>query len=166
MSDVNVNLGELLQASNSIKTAIGSIESTKSSISRKYQQLSNEWKDKKYKELGEIIQECNRALNSILKTLLQGEKYLALLVKSLQEYENTNFSANGISANNGTSDSNYSSTGLNHTNQTSENYVLMVEMSQSLIIRLLKIQVEFVIREVHIQQDHSKLVAVVRAPPL
>lgn len=89
MSDVNVDLGELLQASNSIKTAIGSIESTKSAISRKYQQLSNEWKDKKYKELGEIIQECNRALNSILKTLLQGEKFVCNLANSLREYEET-----------------------------------------------------------------------------
>lgn len=124
MSYVNADSYAVLKVWQNIKDAVSSIENTKSSINRKYQQLGADWTDKKHKELGEIIQECNRALNSMLKTLLQGEKYLALLVKSLQEYENTNFSANGISANNGTSDSNYSSTGLNHTNQTSENYVL------------------------------------------
>ncbi len=90
MSIVNADLSELLQADNGIKTAINSIETTKSSMSRKYQQLGNEWKDKKYKELGDVVQECNKALNDILKTLLKGEKFICSLAKSLQEYDNVN----------------------------------------------------------------------------
>lgn len=90
MSNVNADLGEVLQAANGIKTAISSIEMTKSSILRKYQQLGSEWKDKKYKELGDVVQECNKALNDILKTLSKGEKFISSLAKSLQEYDNVN----------------------------------------------------------------------------
>ena len=74
-----------------MQTAINSIEATKVSISTKYQYLGNGWNDKKYKDLGDIVNDCSKSLNTILKTLLQGEKYVALLVKGLQEYENVNF---------------------------------------------------------------------------
>lgn len=90
MSIVNADLGELLQAANGIKTAISSIEKTKSSMSRKYQQLGNEWKDKKYKELGDVVQECNKALEYMLKVLTIGETHISSLVNSLREYENIN----------------------------------------------------------------------------
>ena len=82
-----------------MQVAINSIEITKNSINKKYQQLSNEWKDKKYKELGDVAQECSRALNEILKTLLQGEKFVASLAKSLQEYDNVNLDGS-VSADN------------------------------------------------------------------
>lgn len=87
---VNADANELLQSWNNIKTAITSIETTKSSMMRKYQQLNGEWKDKKYKELGNVVQECSRALNDILKILSQGEKFVGSLAKSLQEYDNVN----------------------------------------------------------------------------
>lgn len=90
MNNVNADLGELLQIVNGMKKAISSIETTKSSMSRKYQQLGDEWKDRKYKELGDVVQECNKALNDILKTILKGEKYVLALAKSLQEYDNVN----------------------------------------------------------------------------
>ena len=90
MGIVNADANELLQSWNNIKTAITSIETTKSSMIRKYQQLNGEWKDKKYKELGNVVQECSRALNDILKILSQGEKFVGSLAKSLQEYDNVN----------------------------------------------------------------------------
>ncbi len=74
-----------------IQNAIYSIEATKTSISKKYQQLGNSWNDKKYKELGDVVQECSKSFNDILKTLLMGQKYVALLAKSLQEYESIQF---------------------------------------------------------------------------
>lgn len=89
MSMVNADATELLRSWNNIKTAITSIESTKSSMTRKYQQLNGEWKDKKYKELGSVVQDCNRALNEILKILYKSEKFIGSLAKSLQEYEDT-----------------------------------------------------------------------------
>lgn len=86
---VNADVTELLQSWNNIKTAITSIETTRLSITRKYQQLNGEWKDRKYKELGDVVQECSRALDEILKTLSKGEKFIGSLAKSLQEYEDT-----------------------------------------------------------------------------
>lgn len=97
MSMVNADLNALLQTVKNMQTAINSIEATKVSISTKYQHLGNGWNDKKYKDLGDIVNDCSKSLNTILKTLLQGEKYVALLVKGLQEYENVNFNANSTS---------------------------------------------------------------------
>lgn len=90
MGVVNSDVNTLLQSAKNIQTAIDSIEATKSSLSTKYKQLGNDWNDKKYKDLGDVVNDCSKSLNSILKTLLQGGKYIALLVKSLQEYETVN----------------------------------------------------------------------------
>ena len=88
MTVVNADANELLQVANNMKVAISSIEITKNSLSKKYQQLNGEWKDKKYKELGDVVQECSKALNEILKILSKGEKFVGSLAKCLQEYEN------------------------------------------------------------------------------
>ena len=101
MSHVNTDANVLLQTVKNLQTAISSIEATKSSIHTKYQNLGGQWKDKKYNELGEVVSECTKSLNTILKTLLQGQKYVALLAQSIQEYENTNLnggSGSGLSA--------------------------------------------------------------------
>lgn len=92
MGLVNADSSTVLDAWKNITRAVSSIEATKASISRKYQQLGTDWNDKKYKELGDVIQECSKSLNTILKILLQAEKPVALLAKSLQEYEETEFS--------------------------------------------------------------------------
>ena len=91
MSTVNADVTELLRSWNNIKTAITSIESTRSSVSKKYQQLNSGWKDKKYKELGDVVRECSKALNEALKVLSKGEKFIVSLARSLQEYEDTTF---------------------------------------------------------------------------
>jgi len=95
---VNADTNELLQSWKNIKLAISSIETTRTSMAKKYQQLSGEWNDKKYKELGDVVQECSRALNEILKTLTKGEKFIGSLARSLQEYEETSL---GSTANQG-----------------------------------------------------------------
>lgn len=92
MGLVNADSSTVLDAWKNITRAVSSIEATKASVSRKYQQLGTDWNDKKYKELGDVIQECSKSLNAILKILLQAEKPVALLAKSLQEYEETEFS--------------------------------------------------------------------------
>ena len=66
------------------------IETTRSSVKMKYQQLGIGWNDKKYDELGTIVKDCNKALNDILQIMLQAEKYVASLAKSVQEYDNVN----------------------------------------------------------------------------
>lgn len=70
MSDVNVDINDLLQTINNMRTAISSIESSKMSIEKTYQQLGVDWNDKKYRELGNVVGECKKALNDILKTMI------------------------------------------------------------------------------------------------
>jgi len=99
LSEVHADLTELLQFAQNIKIAVNSVMATKNSIMQKYQQLGAGWNDKKYKELGDIVQECNKALNNVLKILQQSEKYVSALAKSLQEYENVNIAGEAESDN-------------------------------------------------------------------
>lgn len=90
MSNVNANATQLLTILKNMRTSISSIETTRSSVKMKYQQLGIGWNDKKYDELGTIVKDCNKALNDILQIMLQAEKYVASLAKSVQEYDNVN----------------------------------------------------------------------------
>ena len=90
LGQVNTNSQELLQALRNVQVATRSIETTRTMIRTKYQQLGAGWNDKKYKELGDVLQECNRALNEVQKIMLQAEKYLTMLSKHIQEYESVN----------------------------------------------------------------------------
>ena len=99
MSVVNTDSESLLTALQNMRTAISSIESTKRTLSQKYQQLGQGWSDRKYAELGDIVQESNKALNNILGILKKGEKYVCELAKSIQEYENVNLD-DSVSADN------------------------------------------------------------------
>ena len=91
MGFVNADSSAILEAWQSITNAVSSVEATKATISRKYKQLGSDWNDKKYRELGDIVQECNKSFNTILRILYQAEKPVSLLAKSLQQYEETNF---------------------------------------------------------------------------
>lgn len=93
MGTVSVDINEVFHAISNIKVAIDSIENTKNGIQGHYQQLGESWNDKKYKELGDIVVDCRSALNTILKTLLQGEKYLLNIYQALKDYESVNFSS-------------------------------------------------------------------------
>ena len=90
MSVVNTDSESLLTALQNMRIAISSIESTKRTLSQKYQQLGQGWSDRKYAELGDIVQESNKALNNILGILKKGETYVAQLAKNIQEYEDVN----------------------------------------------------------------------------
>ena len=90
MSNVNVDSAQLVAILKSMQNSIASIETTKTSVKMKYQQLGSGWNDKKYDELGSIVRDCNKALNDIMQIMLHAEKYVASLVKSVQEYDNVN----------------------------------------------------------------------------
>lgn len=78
MSNVNADATQLLTILKNMRTSISSIETTRSSVKMKYQQLGIGWNDKKYDELGTIVKDCNKALNDILQIMLQAEKYVGL----------------------------------------------------------------------------------------
>lgn len=87
MSTVNADSAQLFAILKDMQASVSSIETTKSLVKMKYEQLGHGWKDKKYDELGIVVRDCNKALNDILLIMLQAEKYVALLAKSLSEYE-------------------------------------------------------------------------------
>ena len=87
MGGTNSELSELTRILSYMQTAVISLETAKNAIKLKYQQLGAEWKDKQYKELGEVLQECNSAFGEILNIMLQGQKYVASLIKKVQEYD-------------------------------------------------------------------------------
>ena len=100
MKGVNADSIQLLVILKNIQNSISSIEITKNSVKLKYQQLESEWNDKKYHELGTIVRDCNKALNDLLQMMLQTEKYVASLIKSLSTYESVQLgSANWGGAN-------------------------------------------------------------------
>ena len=82
MSNVNADATQLLTILKNMRTSISSIETTRSSVKMKYQQLGIGWNDKKYDELGTIVKDCNKALNDILQIMLQAENNVASLAKS------------------------------------------------------------------------------------
>lgn len=55
MSNVNADATQLLTILKNMRTSISSIETTRSSVKMKYQQLGIGWNDKKYDELGTIV---------------------------------------------------------------------------------------------------------------
>lgn len=91
---VNADSTQLLTILKNLQNSISSIETTQNSVKFKYQQLGNEWNDKKYYELGTIVRDCNKALNDLLQIMLQTEKYVASLAKSIQEYDNVSLDTN------------------------------------------------------------------------
>ena len=90
LSNVNADSAQLITLLKNLQTSISSIETTKTSVRMKYQQLGARWNDRKYNELGTIVNDCNKALNDILQIILQAEKCVASLAKNIQEYENVN----------------------------------------------------------------------------
>ena len=93
MSNICANSQELFKLALMIQKSVSSIEVSRQSLKTKYQQLGTSWNDKKYSELGDIVDECSSALTALLKLLLQGEKSVLLMAKSLQEYENLSLNA-------------------------------------------------------------------------
>lgn len=99
MGQASANSNDLLQTLKYIQNGVRSIETTRSMIKTKYQQLGVGWHDNKYRELGDILQSCNRALADIEKIMLQAEKYVASLVKTIRDYDAVNLGGGGNARN-------------------------------------------------------------------
>lgn len=98
MSGTNAELSEMIRILKYMQSAVSSLELARNEIKSKYQQLGSDWKDKHYTELGEVLRECNLALIQIENIMLNGQKYVASLIKQVQEYENFNWGTSANSA--------------------------------------------------------------------
>lgn len=90
MRGANADLQELMRILNYMQAAVNSLESARKEIRSTYHQLGADWQDRHYRELGDVIRECDFALREILRIMLDGQKYVASLIRQVQEYENVN----------------------------------------------------------------------------
>ena len=99
MGQASASSKDLLQTLKYLQAGVRSAEASRNMIKTKYQQLGTEWHDSKYRELGDVLQECYKALGDIEKIMLQAEKYVATLSKTIQNYDAINL-ASGSNARN------------------------------------------------------------------
>ncbi|MBQ6980314.1 MAG: hypothetical protein IJQ07_06685 [Clostridia bacterium] len=92
MSEVEVNSESI---SKLIKLCIASqseLEKTTTNLQKQYKELGSTWKDKKYKDFGDIIDKCCNVLKQPLIELKQCETFLQQLFRIISEYDKIHFS--------------------------------------------------------------------------
>lgn len=73
------------------KVSIHELESASKSLQKSYQQAGSGWKDKKYAELGGIVEECCSALTKPVSDLQECMNKLNELLKAIAEFEEVSF---------------------------------------------------------------------------
>ena len=89
MSGVKGDSDALLKIAQLLIDTVKNIEHTKRSLKDKYDDLGDQWNDDQYKELGETIEESNKALNDVQKAYSDAVKGIAALLNAIQKYEDT-----------------------------------------------------------------------------
>ena len=87
MGNVDVNSAALSKTIALCSAAKGELKRTAADIKSKYVALGANWKDKKYKEFGEIIEGCCNSLNMPITELERCEAFLERLLNAAIEYE-------------------------------------------------------------------------------
>lgn len=95
MSVANTGAMELQLTVKYLRDAISDVNVTRSSLQRQYRQLGEGWSDQKYRALGDIVQDCDRALSSMLEALMLGEGAVRHLLGSVQSYEAVSLGTSG-----------------------------------------------------------------------
>lgn len=89
MSQINTSLEAIDVGKKIIENFKGMLGSTASKLNTLYTKAGQDgWNDKKYHELGEIIQECNTELNRPITELEQLSNKLEQLRKAVENYSN------------------------------------------------------------------------------
>ncbi|MBQ7642924.1 MAG: hypothetical protein IJS67_03380 [Clostridia bacterium] len=95
MSEVSVELNAVTTALNNCRSAQSEIKNATAKMLRQYDEAGKGWKDKKYRELGQIVDKCRNALEKPFSDLQKCEVFLTKLQKSIKEYESISFSSGG-----------------------------------------------------------------------
>ena len=90
MANVSVGLAAIQNAQAVCLGAIQDLNNSAQKLNNRYQQAGSDWNDKKYKQLGGIINDCSRALRSPVDELFDCLNKLKDIEKVLLEYESTN----------------------------------------------------------------------------
>jgi len=70
--------------------AIQDLNSASAKLKSGYQQAGQQWKDKKYEQLGGIVNDCERAMKSPIQELFECVEKLKNIETVLNEYDSTN----------------------------------------------------------------------------
>lgn len=87
MAGVSVESAAVEGAISLCQQSIQKFNKASADLSRKYQSAGASWKDRKYRELGGIVNECKTALDKPIKELEECVKKLTVLQKAIAEYE-------------------------------------------------------------------------------
>lgn len=89
MAGVSTGSEAIKNTIKNVQNAVSSMDSTKKDLKAKYQVAESQWKDRKAKELGELVRDCICTLNKSMKELLTAEKDLYSLLERVLDYEET-----------------------------------------------------------------------------
>lgn len=89
MAGVSVEKGAVDGAIRLCQKTIQEFEKTNNDLKRRYQAAGTGWKDSKYKQLGDLVNECTTALTKPQKELQDCIAKLQELLKAIEAYEAT-----------------------------------------------------------------------------
>ena len=92
MANVSVGLGAVQNAQTVCSGAIQDLNSSAQKLNNRYREAGQRWRDKKYTQLGGIVNECSRALKAPVDELFECLNKLKEIEKRLLEYDGTNIS--------------------------------------------------------------------------
>ena len=87
MANVDVTRSAVQKAMSACVAAANELQKASKNLNQQYNNAGTGWKDSKYKELGNIVAECNAAMKDPATQLGDCYKTLSDLDKILQEYE-------------------------------------------------------------------------------
>ena len=92
MSNVSVNLAAIRNAQTICSGAIQDLNGSAQKLNSRYREAGQRWRDKKYEELGVIVNDCSKAMKSPVDELFDCLNKLKEIEKALAEYESGSLS--------------------------------------------------------------------------
>lgn len=95
MSEVNVNIQVIHPLATQMRDAAARLTEIQKELFAKYRDAGKDWRDQRYRELGDIVSECGTAIVNMQMVLQEGAESLRKLEKAIGEYEAVNIIPTG-----------------------------------------------------------------------
>lgn len=90
MAKVSVEKSAVEKSIALCESAIRNYEEAAGYLEKQYRIAGSGWNDDKYKQLGNVVQDCTTALNRPVSELEECLEKLRLMLKAIEQYENEN----------------------------------------------------------------------------
>ena len=90
MASVSVSLADVEHAERMCMGAIGALNDAAKKLDDRYNAAGQSWRDNKYKQLGDVVNDCTNAMRSPIDELFECVQKLREIEKRLAEYESIN----------------------------------------------------------------------------